>query len=100
MQYHEAQEWYWLENQTPQEPFMFLTWDSESNGQARCKSTLPRSLQMRAVLDKLSWKLTNRATWPDCPHLSFKNEYAGANAPPRESVETRSIVITRRGANG
>ncbi|KAK6211554.1 hypothetical protein QIS74_10818 [Colletotrichum tabaci] len=70
MQYHEAQEWYWLENQTPQEPFMFLTWDSESNGQARY-----------------------------CPHLSFKNEYAGANAPPRESVETRSIVITRRGTN-
>ena len=30
-----------------------------------------------------------------CPHISFVNSRAGDGAPPRESVETRSVVITR-----
>ena len=30
-----------------------------------------------------------------CPHVSFKNPLPGTEVPPRESVETRSVVITR-----
>lgn len=30
-----------------------------------------------------------------CPHVSFNNARKSSNAPPRRSVETRSIVITR-----
>ncbi|KAK1636211.1 hypothetical protein BDP81DRAFT_429249, partial [Colletotrichum phormii] len=31
----------------------------------------------------------------DCPHVSVHNPLAPPNAPPRESVETRNLVITR-----
>lgn len=30
-----------------------------------------------------------------CPHVSFQNPSAPEDAPPRQSVETRSIVITK-----
>ena len=30
-----------------------------------------------------------------CPHVSFVNPRSPKDAPPRESIETRSIVITR-----
>ncbi|PVH86311.1 hypothetical protein DL98DRAFT_407871, partial [Cadophora sp. DSE1049] len=36
MHYHEEQQWYWLHHQTSSEPFVFITWDSEAQGQARC----------------------------------------------------------------
>lgn len=37
LQHHPDQEWYWLESQTPDKPFLFLTWDSASVGEARCE---------------------------------------------------------------
>jgi hypothetical protein len=30
-----------------------------------------------------------------CPHVSFDNPAASRQAPPRESIETRSLVITK-----
>lgn len=30
-----------------------------------------------------------------CPHVSFDNPQASKEAPPRESIETRSLVITK-----
>jgi hypothetical protein len=30
-----------------------------------------------------------------CPHVSFDNPGASRRAPPRESIETRSLVITK-----
>ncbi|KAM5385453.1 hypothetical protein ACJZ2D_001094 [Fusarium nematophilum] len=67
LEFHEDNKWYWLEHQTPSEPYLIVSWDSESDAKARY-----------------------------CPHLSFTNSRAPAGAPPRESVETRSIVITRK----
>lgn len=37
LQYDEANKWYWLEHQTSSEPYLFVSWDSESDVQARCK---------------------------------------------------------------
>ena len=31
---------------------------------------------------------------PVCPHVSFENPKASVDAPARESVETRSVVVT------
>jgi hypothetical protein len=30
-----------------------------------------------------------------CPHVSFSNPQVSSEVPPRESVETRSLVITK-----
>ncbi|KAF2247302.1 hypothetical protein BU26DRAFT_606277 [Trematosphaeria pertusa] len=65
LQYHKGQKWHWLDGQTPDEPLLFLSWDSEAGEGTR-----------------------------SCAHVSFRNQAADANAPPRMSVETRSIVIT------
>jgi len=65
VKYNESQEWYWLEEQKPDEPMMFIMYDTKSGNQARI-----------------------------CPHIGFENPKAPANAPPRRSVETRSIVIS------
>ncbi|PVH79049.1 hypothetical protein DL98DRAFT_589825 [Cadophora sp. DSE1049] len=62
--------WFWLERQTPSEPFVFVMYDTKSGPHARF-----------------------------CPHVSFQNPNAPEGAPPRESVETRSIVITKEGTS-
>jgi len=59
-------EWYWLEKQTSSEPFIFVMYDTKAGSHARF-----------------------------CPHVSFENGRAQSGAPARESVETRSVVITR-----
>ncbi|KAK5049941.1 hypothetical protein LTR84_004060 [Exophiala bonariae] len=64
--HNENQRWYWLPGQTPDETLMMLMYDTHPDGGAEY-----------------------------CPHVSFPNPLAAADAPPRESVETRSIVITR-----
>lgn len=66
LQHNENQKWYWLDSQTRDEPFLFVTWDSKYPGEAR-----------------------------HSPHVSFANPHAPEDAPLRFSVETRSIVITR-----
>lgn len=58
--------WFWLNKQTPSEPFIFTMYDTKDGPHARF-----------------------------CPHVSFVNPLAPKNAAPRESVETRSIVITK-----
>jgi len=67
LRHNEAQRWYWLDKQKNSEPFIFLMYDTMSGKQARF-----------------------------CPHVSFANPRAPADAEVRASVETRSIVITRR----
>ncbi|PVH73595.1 hypothetical protein DL98DRAFT_431000 [Cadophora sp. DSE1049] len=62
--------WFWLEKQTPSEPFVFVMYDTKAGNHARCKL-------------------------PFCPHVSFENPYSPEGAAPRESIETRSIVITK-----
>jgi len=64
--YNANHKWYWLEKQTPSEPFVFVMYDTKSGSHARF-----------------------------CPHVSFPNPKASKDAPPRESIETRSIVITK-----
>ncbi|RSL87981.1 hypothetical protein CEP52_015360 [Fusarium oligoseptatum] len=61
-----AQRWYWFSHQTPKETMVMLMYD-----------TKPRP---------------GHANF--CPHVSFHNPKAAKDAPPRESVETRNIVIT------
>ncbi|KAI0836384.1 hypothetical protein F5Y06DRAFT_305359 [Hypoxylon sp. FL0890] len=66
LKYNKHQRWYWLPNQRSNEPFLFMTYDSHSGPNARY-----------------------------CPHVSVKNPLAPLQAPPRESVETRNLVITK-----
>lgn len=84
LQYDGDQRWYWLSDQNPDEPFVMLMYDTASGTQARCKST--HGLQVPFKLGLFS------KTY--CPHVSFHNPLASPMAPARESVETRSIVIT------
>ncbi|KAE9379413.1 hypothetical protein N431DRAFT_397764 [Stipitochalara longipes BDJ] len=58
--------WFWLARQTPREPFAFVMYDTKAGNHARF-----------------------------CPHVSFVNPLASEGAAPRESIETRSIVITK-----
>jgi len=60
--------WYWLEKQTPCEPFAFVMYDTKEGSHGRF-----------------------------CPHVSFVNPRSSKGATPRESIETRSIVITKDG---
>ncbi|KAI1410378.1 hypothetical protein F5Y13DRAFT_192240 [Hypoxylon sp. FL1857] len=66
LKHNKNQRWYWLPNQRSNELFLFLTYDSHSGPNARY-----------------------------CPHVSVDNPLASSQAPPRESVETRNLVITK-----
>ncbi|KAH7371246.1 hypothetical protein BKA66DRAFT_572982 [Pyrenochaeta sp. MPI-SDFR-AT-0127] len=70
LKHNPGHQWYWTEHQTSEEIYVFVTWDSEDCGRQR-----------------------------HCPHTSFRNERAKSGAPLRESVETRSIVVTRKNAS-
>jgi hypothetical protein len=74
---------YWLSGQTSKEPFVFVMYDTKGGEHARCEE-MARSL---------SRPYTDLPTV--CPHVSFNNPIALDDAPPRQSVETRSIVITK-----
>lgn len=69
LQHHPEQKWYWLESQTTAEPFIFCTWDS------------------------------NDLQFPDVvrhsPHVTFNPPNIREDAPPRFSVESRSVVVTK-----
>jgi len=64
--YNPNHKWYWLEKQTSTELLAFVMYDTKSGPHARF-----------------------------CPHVSFNNPRAPKNASPRESVETRSVIITK-----
>ncbi|PVH79056.1 hypothetical protein DL98DRAFT_461726 [Cadophora sp. DSE1049] len=66
--YNPKHQWYWPEKQTPEEPLIFVMYDTKAGPHARF-----------------------------CPHVSFKSPKCLEGAPPRESVATRSIVITKDG---
>lgn len=66
LHYNKAHSWYWLERQTPAEPFAFVMYDTKAGPHARF-----------------------------CPHVSFVNTRAPKDANPRQSIETRSIVVTK-----
>lgn len=67
LHYNPEQQWYWLENQTNAEPFIFLMYDT-----TRCEGAARF-----------------------CPHVSFNNPNRPENAELRSSIETRSIVISK-----
>ncbi|PVH79055.1 hypothetical protein DL98DRAFT_533408 [Cadophora sp. DSE1049] len=67
LKYNSQHKWYWLSRQTCFEPLVFVLYDTKGGNHARF-----------------------------CPHVSFPNPEAPRNAPPRRSVETRSIVITQQ----
>lgn len=73
--------WYWLGDQSRDEALLFQSWDSHSpGGRLNCEHT-------RIYINR---ELTNTV----CPHASFKDPSAPADAPPRESVEVRLIAFT------
>jgi len=77
--------WYWLEKQTVSEPFAFVMYDTKAGNHARCRSNVYIHFNMlRLILVPAG-----------CPHVSFVNPRAPKDAAPRESIETRSIVITK-----
>ncbi|KUJ13807.1 uncharacterized protein LY89DRAFT_687163 [Mollisia scopiformis] len=66
LKHNSNHKWYWLSRQKDSEPFAFVMYDTKAGPHARF-----------------------------CPHVSFDNPQSSREAPPRESVETRSLVITR-----
>ncbi|RDW56346.1 hypothetical protein BP5796_13251 [Coleophoma crateriformis] len=66
LKYNKNHKWYWLSKQNPDELFVFVMYDTVSGDNARF-----------------------------CPHVSISNTLAPANAPYRQSVETRSIVVRK-----
>ncbi|KIX07670.1 uncharacterized protein Z518_02324 [Rhinocladiella mackenziei CBS 650.93] len=70
LKYNKNQKWYWLSHQTPEEVMVMVMYDTKAGSGARF-----------------------------CPHVSFENPQADSQAPPRESVETRSIVLSLNSAD-
>ncbi|KAG4441814.1 hypothetical protein IFR05_002678 [Cadophora sp. M221] len=64
--YNANHNWFWLEKQTLAEPFIFVMYDTKCGPHARFY-----------------------------PHVSFRNPNAPEGAALRESIETRSVVITK-----
>jgi hypothetical protein len=65
LKHNPKQSWHWLSNHNRSELIIMLMYDTQPGG-ARF-----------------------------CPHGSFDNPLARNSAPPRQSVETRSVVVTR-----
>jgi len=65
LKHNTGQKWYWVPEQKSSELLIFVSYDSHTG-------TNPRF----------------------CPHVAVPNPLASKNAAPRESVETRSLVIT------
>jgi len=83
LKHNPNQRWHWVSKQTPAEIMLLLNYDSKPGG-ARCKHPPLNEI----FGSKLTWYLV-------CAHGSFKNPLAPKDAPMRESIETRSIVITK-----
>ena len=75
--------WFWLEDQTPLEPFAFAMYVTKAGSHDR---------RMFKILLSKHGALTTVGV---CPHVFFVNPGAPKDASPRESIETRSIVITK-----
>ncbi len=82
LKHNPKQSWHWLSNHNRSELIIMLMYDTQPGG-ARCTSTVP------IIVD------VQKLTLAVCPHGSFDNPLARNSAPPRQSVETRSVVVTR-----
>lgn len=80
LKHNPEQRWHWVSNQTASEITLLLNYDSKAGG-ARCTS--------------LAISSSTKLIMSDCAHGSFKNPLAPSSAPIRQSIETRSLVITR-----
>jgi hypothetical protein len=80
--FRKSQRWYWISQHKREEVLLMVMYDSMSGAQARRKRS---SISECGLSDSLI----------DCPHASFHNPDTRESAPPRESVETRSLVIER-----
>jgi len=69
LQYRPYHKWYYLSKQARDEVAIFMTWDADEgeNHQSMCP-----------------------------PHASFRDEAAAERGPPRESVEVRLMVFSKR----
>lgn len=85
--YNPNMKWYWLSDQTRDEVWIFVFWDSEANmAKSRCKLTFISNRESMCVL------IISSA----CPHTSIEDpRFVGPDAPIRRSVETRNFVIER-----
>jgi hypothetical protein len=66
VRYNPAHRWFYLSNMTPDEGLLLKCYDSETDGRARF-----------------------------APHTAFNDPAAPAGAPPRESIELRTLVFHR-----
>ncbi|KAI1345302.1 hypothetical protein F5Y01DRAFT_320952 [Xylaria sp. FL0043] len=67
LHYNPDQQWFWTSKQKKDEVLLMIMFDSETGGNARY-----------------------------CPHVSFQDPDCAKSAPPRQSVETRTIVFQPR----
>lgn len=84
-----TQKWHWFSKQTMDEVLCLIMYDTRSD-RARC-SLCP------GVGENGKQGKTNSHIGVDCPHTSFQNPLASKEAPKRESVEVRCIVVTKDG---
>ena len=90
MKYNCDQKWYWLSQQTPDELSLFMSYDSDpGEGGAACKTPHKHS--------RLNFVLTALTISKVCPHSAFLLQENGPRVEPRESLEIRLIVITKKG---
>ncbi|KAK2783761.1 hypothetical protein FQN52_009505 [Onygenales sp. PD_12] len=64
--FNPGQRWYWTPRQETDEIYVFV-----------------------------NYRAGNRPSASFCPHVSFQNPNCPSNAPARQSIETRSVVVTR-----
>jgi hypothetical protein len=81
LKHNPAQRWYWLSHQTPKEVMLMLMYHTRPKTGAK----------REAVRLYPTFEVTDLIV---CPHVAFENPKADPQAPPRESVETRSVVIS------
>lgn len=63
LQFDPGNRWHWLEHQTSSEPYMLVSWDSDSTAKARCKSRLIS----RHVSYATFCSATTKSERADCP---------------------------------
>lgn len=88
IKYNPDHRWYWLPNQTSNEVSVFLTWDSDHEAfESACKQIHSRVRHALKLADVF------QAT---PPHAAFRLPVQKGDCQPRESVEVRLMVFTRR----
>lgn len=86
-------QWYHLPDQTKEEPFIFVTWDSASACTYYQTSPALYALSRAFSYGKLMLRVIGPS--PGAPHAAFDNPLARGDAPMRESIEVRLVAITK-----